>query len=94
MTNTQADKASTIAEYRAHETDTGSSEVQVALLTQRIRDLTEHLKVHNKDHATRRGLLKLVGKRSSLLRYVRRNSQDRYAELIERLDIRGIRAGS
>jgi len=92
MTNAQAFKADTIAEYKTHDLDTGSPEVQVALLTQRIRELTEHLKVNTKDHSTRRGLLRMVGRRSSLLRYLRRVDVSRYETLIDRLQIRGIRA--
>ena len=91
MTNAQATKATTISDYKTHDTDTGSPEVQVALLTQRIRDLTEHLKVNKKDHATRRGLLQMVGRRQSLLRYLRRVDVSRYETLLERLQIRGVR---
>lgn len=83
-----ARKAETIGHYRAHDKDTGSPEVQVALLTQRIRHLTEHLKVHHKDHHSRRGLLKMVGKRRSLLDYLKRNSYDRYEALIKSLGLR------
>lgn len=82
------DKAGTIAEYRLHETDTGSPEVQVAILTQRIAHLTEHLRVHRGDHHTRRGLMKLIGRRRRLLDYVRDNDVARYRELISRLGIR------
>jgi len=82
------DKTATIAEYRTHETDTGSPEVQIALLTGRINHLTEHLKVHKKDHHSRRGLLMLVGQRRRLLDYVRRNDVERYRELIARLGLR------
>jgi len=77
-----------IAEYRIHRTDTGSPEVQVALLTRRIADLTEHLKTHRKDHHSRRGLLMLVAQRRRLLDYLRRCSPERYQNLIERLGIR------
>ena len=77
-----------IEEYRTHDGDTGSPEVQVALLTERIRHLTEHLKNHKKDHASRRGLLKLVGQRSRLLRYVSGNDRSRYLDLIRRLGLR------
>ncbi len=82
------DKTATIAEYRLHETDTGSPEVQVALLTERINHLSEHLKIHRGDHHTRRGLLKLIGHRRRLLDYVRRNNVERYRELIARLGLR------
>lgn len=83
-----ARKQETIGQYRAHERDTGSPEVQVALLTERISHLTEHLKVHHKDHHSRRGLLKMVGKRRSLLDYLRRKSFDRYQALIKSLGLR------
>ena len=82
------DKAATIAQHRVHETDTGSPEVQVALLTERINRLTEHLKVHRGDHHTRRGLMKLIGRRRRLLDYVRSNDVERYRELIGRLGLR------
>jgi small subunit ribosomal protein S15 len=81
------DRQATIAEYRQHETDTGSPEVQVALLSDRINALTEHLKVHRGDHHTRRGLMKLIGRRRRLLDYVR-NDVERYRSLIARLGIR------
>jgi len=74
--------------YRIHEKDTGSSEVQVALLTERIQYLTEHFKVHKKDHHSRRGLLKLVGQRRRLLSYLRDRDVERYRELISRLGLR------
>ena len=77
-----------IGEYRTHDSDTGSPEVQVAILTEKIRHLTEHLKLHKKDHASRRGLLQMVGKRSSLLKYVRTKDWPRYQQLIQRLGIR------
>jgi small subunit ribosomal protein S15 len=82
------DKTATIAEHRLHETDTGSPEVQVAILTSRINHLTEHLKFHKGDHHTRRGLMKLIGRRRRLLDYVRANDVDRYRALIARLGIR------
>ena len=81
-------KATIVEKYRTHETDTGSPEVQIALLTERITHLTEHFKTHAKDHHSRRGLLKLVGQRRSLLDYLKRKDSDRYAELIRRLGIR------
>ena len=81
-------KAATIAEHRLHETDTGSPEVQVAILSERINHLTEHLKAHKKDHHTRRGLLMLVGRRRRLLDYLRRNDVERYRALIARLGLR------
>lgn len=82
-------KAQIISEHARGEADTGSADVQVALLTQRIRDLTEHLKIHKKDHHTRRGLLKLVGQRRRLLGYIKKNDIERYRELIAKLGIRG-----
>jgi small subunit ribosomal protein S15 len=82
------DKPSTIAEYRLHETDTGSPEVQIALLTERISHLTEHLKAHQGDHHTRRGLMRLIGRRRRLLDYVRGNDVERYRSIIGRLGIR------
>ncbi|MGA9078506.1 MAG: 30S ribosomal protein S15 [Acidimicrobiales bacterium] len=82
------DKAATIAEYRLHETDTGSPEVQIAVLSERINSLTEHLKTHKGDHHTRRGLLKLNGQRRRLLDYVRANDVERYRDLIARLGLR------
>jgi small subunit ribosomal protein S15 len=82
------DKAATIATYRLHGTDTGSPEVQVAILSERISHLTEHLKVHKGDHHTRRGLMKLIGRRRRLLDYVRDNNVERYRELISKLGLR------
>ncbi len=81
-------KTDIIGSYKLHEQDTGSPEVQVALLSDRISYLTEHFKVHAKDHHSRRGLLKLVGQRRRLLDYVKRKDAERYAELIRRLGIR------
>ena len=77
-----------IEQYRLHERDTGSPEVQIALLTERIVHLTEHLKVHRKDHTSRRGLLKLVGRRSSLLKYLSRTDPARYRAIVSRLGLR------
>jgi small subunit ribosomal protein S15 len=88
MPETIAPTATTIAENRLHESDTGSTEVQVALLTARINHLTEHLKVHKKDHHSRRGLLMLVGRRRRLLDYLRRNDVERYRALIAKLGLR------
>src|ERR1700704_3081545 len=81
-------KTELIGNYRTHDSDTGSPEVQVALLSERINYLTEHFKTHVKDHHSRRGLLKLVGHRRRLLDYLKRKDSDRYAELIKRLGIR------
>ena len=88
MALTTEQKKSTLAEYGVHETDTGSPEAQVALLTQRIVRLTEHLKMHKHDHHSRRGLLLLVGRRRRLLKYLREVDVARYRSLIERLDLR------
>ena len=85
---TKEKKAEIIKEYARFEGDTGSPEVQVAILTERIRELTEHLKVNHKDHHSRRGLLKMVGKRRGLLDYLKREDIERYRSLIERLGIR------
>ena len=82
------EKTAIIKEYATHEGDTGSPEVQVAVLTKRINDLTEHLKTHQKDHHSRRGLLKMVGQRRNLLNYLMRIDIERYRSLIERLGIR------
>jgi len=81
-------KKAIIGEYKIHDTDTGSPEVQVAMLTERINQLTEHLKQHKKDHHSRRGLLKMVGKRRALLNYLKKNDLDRYKNLIEKLELR------
>jgi len=81
-------KAQIIAEYGKNAEDTGSTEVQIALLTARIKDLTEHLKEHKKDHHSRRGLLKMVGKRRRLLAYLKKNNINDYRALIARLGIR------
>ena len=82
------EKTAIIKEYATHEGDTGSPEVQVAVLTKRINDLTYHLKTHQKDHHSRRGLLKMVGQRRNLLNYLMRVDIERYRSLIERLGIR------
>ena len=81
-------KAELIDKFRTHENDTGSPEVQVAMLTQRIKDLTEHLKQHKHDHHSRRGLMALVGRRRRLLRYLQTIDINRYRTLIERLGLR------
>jgi len=81
-------KQGLITQYRRHESDTGSAEVQVALLTARIEHLTEHLKTHKKDHASRRGLLKMVGHRAQLLKYLSARAPARYQALIQRLGLR------
>ena len=81
-------KTDTIADNRLHETDTGSPEVQIALLTDRINHLTDHLKAHNKDHHSRRGLLMLVGRRRRMLDYVAKNDVERYRAIIAKLGLR------
>ncbi|MFR5068884.1 MAG: 30S ribosomal protein S15 [Eubacteriales bacterium] len=85
---TKRRKSKVIAEYATHEGDTGSPEVQIAILTKRINDLTEHLKTHKKDHHSRRGLLKMVGQRRNLLNYVMKKDIERYRSIIARLGIR------
>jgi small subunit ribosomal protein S15 len=89
MALNQEEKAAIAAEYRRSDTDTGSCEVQIALMTERIRRLTEHFKTHKHDHHSRRGLLRLVGQRRRMMRYLGREDADRYKALVERLDIRG-----
>ena len=81
-------KQKTIQELKTHETDTGSPEVQVGIITEKIKNITEHLKVNKKDHSSRRGLIMLVGKRNALLKYLKRQSNDRYSELVTKLKIR------
>jgi len=85
---TKQEKEKIIDDFEIHEGDTGSPEVQIALLTKRINDLTEHLKTHRKDHASRRGLLKMVGTRTALLKYVSQKDIKRYQEIISRLGLR------
>ena len=85
---TKEQKGQIPTDFETHEGDTGSPEVQVALLTRRINDLTEHLKAHPKDHSSRRGLLKMVGNRSALLKYVRDMDVKRYQAVISRLGLR------
>ena len=82
------EKTAIIQEYATHEGDTGSPEVQIAVLTRRINDLTEHLKTHKKDHHSRRGLLKMVGQRRNLLNYLMRVAIERYRSIIGKLNIR------
>ncbi|HOB21447.1 MAG TPA: 30S ribosomal protein S15 [Bacillota bacterium] len=82
------EKEQLINNFRRHEQDTGSPEVQIAILTKRISDLTEHLKVHKKDYHSRRGLLKMVGKRRGLLNYLMKKDIDRYRALVEELGLR------
>ena len=82
-------KKAIIEQYKVHDKDTGSPEVQIAILTERINYLTEHLKVHKKDHHSRRGPLKMVGQRRALLNYLTREAPDRYRAIVERLGLRG-----
>ncbi len=82
------EKKQIVQDFKVHEKDTGSPEVQIALLTKRITQLTEHLKTHRKDHSSRRGLLKMVGKRNSLLKYLTREDRARYQQVIGRLGLR------
>jgi len=81
-------KIEIINEFGSNDKDTGSTEVQIALLTTRIKELTEHFKVHKKDHASRRGLLKLVGQRRKLLKYLRKNNLEGYRAILKRLNLR------
>ncbi|MFN2746275.1 MULTISPECIES: 30S ribosomal protein S15 [Bacillus] len=88
MAITQERKNQLISEFKTHESDTGSPEVQIAILTDQINNLNEHLRVHKKDHHSRRGLLKMVGKRRNLLTYLRNKDVTRYRELINKLGLR------
>jgi small subunit ribosomal protein S15 len=88
MALTQERKNEIINQFKIHETDTGSPEVQIAILTEQINNLNEHLRVHRKDHHSRRGLLKMVGKRRNLLTYLRKKDITRYRELINKLGLR------
>jgi small subunit ribosomal protein S15 len=88
MTMSKEGKTGIISRFKIHDTDSGSPEVQIALLTERINYLTEHFKVHKKDHHSRRGLLKLVGRRRRLLDYLRANKADRYRAILKELGLR------
>lgn len=88
MTVTAERKRELVSRFGRGESDTGATEVQVALLTERINDLTEHLRSHSKDHHSRRGLLKMVGRRRRLLRYLQRSEVERYRELVRELGLR------
>jgi small subunit ribosomal protein S15 len=88
MTLTQQRKQELMAEYQIHETDTGSADLQIAVLTARINQLTTHLKANKKDHSSRRGLLKMIGRRKSLLAFIQKEDFERYQKLIGRLGIR------
>ncbi len=88
MSITAEEKQQILSDYKVHDKDTGSPEVQIALLTKRINELTEHLKTHKKDHSSRRGLLKMVGKRNALLKYLTREDRTRYQQIIGKLGLR------
>ena len=88
MSMTAEAKTQIVTDYKTHGKDTGSPEVQIALLTRRIAELTEHLKAHKKDHSSRRGLLKMVGRRNDLLKYLTRVDRTRYLQIIQRLGLR------
>jgi len=88
MSITAEQKTQIVSEYRQHDKDTGSPEVQIALLTKRITELNEHLKTHKKDHSSRRGLLKMVSRRNSLLKYLTREDRTRYQQVIGKLGLR------
>ena len=88
MTMDSMRKQDVISQFRLHEKDTGSPEVQIALLTERINYLTEHLKLHKKDHHSRRGLLKMVGQRRGLLNYLKKTDAERYRTILEKLQLR------
>jgi len=85
---TKEKKQKVITEYKNSDNDTGSPEVQIAILTSRINELTEHLKTHKKDHSSRRGLLKMVGNRTALLKYIKNKDINRYRQIISRLGLR------
>jgi small subunit ribosomal protein S15 len=89
MALTQQRKQEIISGYQVHETDTGSADVQIAMLTDRINKLSQHLQANKKDHSSRRGLLKMIGQRKSLLAYIQAGSQEKYKAIIGRLGIRG-----
>lgn len=88
MSVTPEKRTELITSFRRHEKDSGSAEIQIALLSERISQLTEHLKGHVKDHSSRRGLLKMVGKRSALLKYLQKNEREKYLATIQRLGLR------
>jgi len=88
MSISAEEKQQVVKEYRIHDKDTGSPEVQIAILTTRINELTDHLRTHKKDHSSRRGLLKMVSKRNHLLKYLTRTDRTRYQQIIGRLGLR------
>ena len=89
MALTQQHKQEIISNYQVHETDTGSADVQIAMLTERINRLSQHLRINKKDHSSRRGLLKIIGQRKRLLSYIQKQDREHYQALIRRLGIRG-----
>lgn len=89
MALTQQHKQEIISEYQVHETDTGSADVQIAMITERINRLSQHLRINKKDHSSRRGLLKIIGQRKRLLSYIHKQDREHYQALIRRLGIRG-----
>ncbi len=88
MVMTAEKKTSTVHEHQKHDADTGSPEIQIALLTERIRYLTEHIQTHKKDYSSRRGLIKMVGRRNALLKYLTNNDRHRYLEIVRKLGLR------
>ena len=88
MSITAEEKTQIVSDFKIHDKDTGSPEVQIAILTKRINELTEHLRTHKKDHSSRRGLLKMVSKRNSLLKYLTRQDRTRYQQIIGKLGLR------
>ena len=88
MSITAEEKTKIVSDFEIHEKDTGSPEVQIAILTKRINELTDHLRTHKKDHSSRRGLLKMVSKRNSLLKYLTREDRTRYQQIIGKLGLR------
>ena len=88
MSITAEEKTKIVSDFKIHDKDTGSPEVQIAILTKRINELTEHLRTHKKDHSSRRGLLKMVSKRNSLLKYLTREDRTRYLQIIGKLGLR------
>ena len=88
MSITAEEKTQIVSDYKIHDKDTGSPEVQIAILTRQITDLTDHLRTHKKDHSSRRGLLKMVSRRNSLLKYLTREDRTRYQQIIQRLGLR------
>ena len=88
MSITAEEKTQIVSDFKIHDKDTGSPEIQIAILTKRVNELTEHLRTHKKDHSSRRGLLKMVSKRNSLLKYLTREDRTRYQQIIGKLGLR------